>query len=94
MPEPVAVTVGASGALAFFVVIIWATVIRRRDPVGRAIAGHAHLLAALHDSATRSASAPAEVHDAQLTPSSVTIIPSTADDDHASATPPSGLPVG
>jgi hypothetical protein len=60
MPDPNAVTVAvASAVLLLIVAVALAAVFRHRDPVGRAVAGHADMLGALRDTAIRSAKAPA-----------------------------------
>ncbi len=55
MPEPI--TVVAAGASLVFVLLVLGVVLmlRRRDPVGRAVAGHAVALDAIRESAIRAA---------------------------------------
>jgi hypothetical protein len=59
MPDPNALAVAvASAVLILIVVVALAAVFRHRDPIGRAVAGHADMLGALRDTAIRSAKAP------------------------------------
>jgi hypothetical protein len=84
MPEPITIALAVSSAvLAPVAVIAMVAAVRHRDPIGRAVAGHADLLGALRDTAIRSAKAPTRVNDRSPDDHGVSLVPSGVQNDSA-----------
>jgi hypothetical protein len=84
MASPIAIA-AAFAALVFVLIVALVAALRHRDPIGRAIAGHASVVGALRDSATRatdarSGSAPSSSRARdQAARAGVTLIPSAGE---------------
>jgi hypothetical protein len=76
MADPIAVAALASG-VAFVFVVVLVAVLRRRDPVGHAVAGYAVTLQALRDTAARATSAPPAPRSSRDAPPTVSVITPT-----------------
>lgn len=73
MADPIVVAAFASGA-AFVLVVVLVAVLRRRDPVGHAVAGYAVTLQALRDTTARTTSSPSAPRRSRDAPPTVSVI--------------------